>query len=221
MVRVLVGRSIAKTTMAITTPSGVRYTLYSSPAQFEHGDVARFGMIEREGLKAITNVLGPGLKTLAFTHTIASQDYQQSIEAWVKPLTNLAKSGTRVRFVGGSTGYEQGIWWWIKDLKVSVLQRAKNNLASRVELSWSLEEAGPVVTPSIVKTIPKPKPPAPVTKKAATRTHRVVPGDTLWGIAARYLHNPLRWPEIFNLNRALIKNPHWIFPGQVFKLPAA
>jgi len=42
----------------------------------------------------------------------------------------------------------------------------------------------------------------------------------LWDIARRYLGNPLRWPEIYRLNAKLIRNPHWIFPGQVFRLPA-
>jgi nucleoid-associated protein YgaU len=52
------------------------------------------------------------------------------------------------------------------------------------------------------------------------RQHRVVRGDTLWGIAARYLGNGVRWPEIFRLNQGQIRNPHWIYPGQVFKIPA-
>ena len=217
MVRVLIARAETPRTMAVTTEDGKRYSLYSSPRTFEHGEVARFGSIEREGLKPITRNVGAGLRTLGFTHTIASLDYQESVEHIVAPLTRLARDGAKVRFVGGSTEYEQGVWWNIKALPVSVGQRALDNRASRVSLSWSLEEAVDV-TANIVRVIPAPPPPAPA--PAAGRQHRVVPGDTLWHIAARYLGSGPRWPEIYNLNTAIIRNPHWIFPGQVFKIPA-
>ncbi|MEN8143688.1 MAG: LysM peptidoglycan-binding domain-containing protein [Gemmatimonadota bacterium] len=56
---------------------------------------------------------------------------------------------------------------------------------------------------------------------AQEASHEVRVGDTLWDLAARFLSDPLRWSEIFDLNTSVVEDPHWIFPGELLKIPGS
>lgn len=51
--------------------------------------------------------------------------------------------------------------------------------------------------------------------------HKVVRGDTLWDISGKFLQHPWCWPQVWGMNREEIRNPHWIYPGQIVYLDRA
>ena len=50
--------------------------------------------------------------------------------------------------------------------------------------------------------------------------HTVVSGDTLGKIAKIYYGNAMKYPEIFEANKPMLKSPDLIYPGQVLRIPA-
>ena len=46
-------------------------------------------------------------------------------------------------------------------------------------------------------------------------------GDNLWRISRRMLGEGVKYTIIYEANRDQIRDPHWIYPGQVFDIPGA
>jgi nucleoid-associated protein YgaU len=46
-------------------------------------------------------------------------------------------------------------------------------------------------------------------------------GDNLWRIARSSWGKGIRWSTLYQANKDQIRNPHWIYPGQVFVMPVS
>jgi len=83
-------------------------------------------------------------------------------------------------------------------------------LALALAGAWAQQQTDPRVTGNVLELAP-----------GATDSYTVQKGDTLWDIAAKFLKEPWRWPQIWRLNKDQIRNPHLIYPGNVVRLDRA
>ncbi|MDO4530508.1 MAG: LysM peptidoglycan-binding domain-containing protein, partial [Bacillota bacterium] len=92
----------------------------------------------------------------------------------------------------------------IKMVEEAVVAPEASEVPAAPEEPTAPEE--PVVVPEEVK----PEVPAEV----ITNLYKVVAGDSLWKIAQKELGAGYRWGEIYEANKATIKNPGMIYVGQ-------
>ena len=53
----------------------------------------------------------------------------------------------------------------------------------------------------------------------SVQTAHVVRGNTLWGLSRTFYGDGSRYQVIFTANANQIRDPHWIYPGQMFVVP--
>jgi LysM repeat protein len=211
-----------------TAPGGSRMYLYSesgrlalaidiAPQEIEYGGLAHdWSSANRSGRTPLLLHSATPLLTMSFSFMVTDKfDRDAPQTSKIAVLRDVARTFERVlvRF----SAAEQGLWR-ITDLSLSSqLRDPVGNEPSRAMVSITLTEASdpaPAVGP-----VSRPPPPPPTPPSAGGRTHRVVKGETLWALAKRYYHSGASWPRIFDANRDKIRDPHWIFVGQIFIIP--
>lgn len=194
--------------LSFTAPYAPREIEYSGWAQ-------EWTQTERSGNTPLLLRKSQPLLSLRFSLMLADPNPYQTQTGTLSALYAIAR--TKERVLVRYSVMEAGLWR-VTDVSFSSEQRhPENNEITRGVVSLTLTQASdpaPSVGPVSGGPAPSNAPAAP-----APRTHTVVRGDTLWGIAQKYYGNGTLWPRIFDANRGKIKDPHWIFPAQVFVIP--
>jgi hypothetical protein len=85
--------------------------------------------------------------------------------------------------------------------------------------SWAQEDEGTTPTETEeVAAAPAPAADELMLQDNIPARYVVVKGDTLWGISSRFLKNPWKWPDLWGVNKDVVRNPHLIYPGDVLVL---
>ena len=87
----------------------------------------------------------------------------------------------------------------------------------------TLAASAPTAVPSSAPS-PAEAPPSPSPANAVVgdvRTTIVARGDTLWDFGRRFYGDGMLYRQIYAANTNQIRNPHWIYPGQIFVVPGA
>jgi LysM repeat protein len=171
---------------------------------------------ERSGRPPLLLYKSPKLKLMKFSLRLASPNRLTPMTAILATLRQLAATKERVLIRYGPT--EAGLWRLTGCTLNSAQRDPDTNEITDAVVSLELTAASDAA-PAVGPVKPPPKPPAPPKKPTTKRTYTVVRGDSLWKIAQRFYGRGALWPRIYDANRRLIKNPHWIYPGQRFVIP--
>lgn len=101
---------------------------------------------------------------------------------------------------------------WVRLVACAVAGFMLPNLAAAQPYQVTAEQK------AVANTVASQGVPLSELKPQAPQSHVVVTGDTLWAISNIFLTSPWRWPELWGMNIAQIRNPHLIYPGQVLTL---
>lgn len=166
----------------------------------------------------------PGLSEIVLPLTLSMLGGSRSPDYYLSILEKLKTSKGTTRFIlvrvapNGRALYDTNMQVSVEDY--NIVEDAKEGLDVRVDVNlkqWR-NYGTKTVTVKNNKTAKVEKERDASTAPKA-KTHTVVRGDTLWGIAKKYYGNGAQYTKIYNANKDKIKNPNLIYVGQVFSIP--
>ena len=134
-----------------------------------------------------------------------------------------AKTGADGRW---SLTIEHGMTPGAYAVRADEINRADASVVARAEAPFEFP-ATPRATsapPATVVASADDRAPPPADSPAdvvvdSVQTHHVERGHTLWGISQKFYGDGSRYELIFAANANQIRDPHWIYPGQMFVVP--
>ena len=193
-------------------------------------------IVKQAGLTDITfKVLLPNVKYpfARYAGRFRGADYYLGILERLK--TRQAPFRFRVdrELPGGKKLYGNDVTVTLEDYKST--ENVKSGFDVVVDIS--LKQYRAYATKTVEIKPPTPEQPTPEAHIEETRpaesapqaaAHTVVRGDSLWAIAKKYLNDGNRYPDVYNLNQALIdagnkgtgNTKYTIYPGQELAIPS-
>ncbi len=201
-----------------TETGSISFSVPVAPREISYDGIGQeWAQAERSGNTPLLLRKGVKLETISFSTLVTDVSSMWSTQTdALHALKSLTHTSERILVRYGPE--EAGLWRITACSYDSILRHHTTDEITRAMLSMTLtraSDAAPAVGP-VSGGVGRPSTPAP---PAPPRTHRVVPGDTLWGIAQRFYGSGPAWPRIYDANQTIIRDPHWIFPGQVFVIP--
>ena len=190
---------------------------FNQPGNTKSFDIVAIGEVIRIGRRKL---LTTSIKSI-FTdkdYPFVLVDDPLPAKTYVDTLKKMRESGKPQRFIMTGDGIDINLSCYLLDFK------AAQNFGEWDEYFYTLQLKEYRPHSAKLISITKTGNPAAGGEKRAESSknpanHTVVKGDCLWNIAKEYYGDASRWPEIYEANKGKIKDPHWIYPGQVFTIP--
>lgn len=214
------GGRVGERMYLVTEDGKISYSFHLAPRSIEYGGIAQNWVeAERSGNTPLLLRKGNNLNTMSFSFLMVETRNRNFVEMTESVLALKAVAQSNLRVLVSYSRLEAGLWR-VTDASVTSDLRhpdPANNEPIQATASVKLTRASdPAVAVGPVSggAAPATPPPPP-----AQRTYRVVKGDCLWNIALKYYGKGALYTRIYDANRSKIKDPHWIYPGQVFVIP--